>query len=434
MKYPSLVVTFTVLALSAFAVTVKAEDATKTAPAEVTLKGILMGSDRCWREGQPEEKPPVPILIALDGTGDVSAAIQDIFKDLIAGKSISYEQSKTIEEEMHKRLKYYVTTGDLTEAIKKTTWAGANNGGSLQAVTGILSEKDSKKYITPSKITTRDANNRGIQFKYPEGMNAPDKPFKMPGKNPLILKVTDTLSLKCVLLPRGDFMFRKPFWYVGRWNDEYPRHITFTMPFWLAEIPVTQEMWEAVMGKDSNPSTLKDPQRPVRNVRCPEINRFLKILSEKNHRTLRLPGDAEWEYAARVGTSNPQLQQKYKDQNSSGKARNECLPVKSKQPNAWGIYDMISGAFEMARDKSLIHNHKDEVDPYLSPEAEEAAGKFHKHWGNPNIWFHEEIGNGPNPRNPNPEHTDAEYGSTKFRVAVEATPEEIAEMEKAEKK
>src|ERR1700690_1528564 len=121
MKYPSLVVTVTVLALSAFAATVHAEDA-KSAPAEVTLKGILMGSDRCWREGQPEDKPPVPILIALEGTGDVSAAFQDIFKDLMAGKSINYEQSKSIEGEMHKRLKYYVTTGDITDAIKKTTW------------------------------------------------------------------------------------------------------------------------------------------------------------------------------------------------------------------------------------------------------------------------------------------------------------------------
>lgn len=51
------------------------------------------------------------------------------------------------------------------------------------------------------------------------------------------------------------------------------------------------------------------------------------------------------------------------------------------------------------------------------------------------VWFHEEIGNGPNPnrRNAGPP-TDAEYGSTRFRIAVEATPQEIAEMEKAEKK
>jgi formylglycine-generating enzyme required for sulfatase activity len=432
------------LILAMFCPALIAEDATPApaadakpvaAASEVTLIGILMGSDRCYREGQPEEKPAVPILFAFDGAAEVKAAFNDVFKDLIAGKTINYEQSKTIEEEMHKHLKYYVTTGDITEAIKKNTWAGANNGGSLQAVTGVLSEKDGKKWITPSKVTDKGADKRALQFKYPEGFYAPDKPFKMPGKTPLILKVTDTLSLKCILIPPGDFMFRKPFWYIGRWADEYPRHITLTKPFWLAEMPVTQEMWDAVMGAENDFSTLKDPQRPVRNMYCADILKFLKILSEQNKRIVRLPGDAEWEYAARVGTSNPQLPQKYKPQDSTGKARNECLPVKSKQPNAWGIYDMMSGAFELARDKTQLYIHKEEVDPYLSAEAEEAAGKFHKHWGNPNVWFHEEIGSCPNPANPNAKRsTDESYGSPKFRVAVEATPEEIEELAKQDGK
>ncbi len=152
--------------------------------------------------------------------------------------------------------------------------------------------------------------------------------------------------------------------------------VTFTKPFWLAEIPVTQEMWDAVM--HNNPSTLKDPQRPVRNVPCAEVNKFCKLLSEKNGRTVRLPGEAEWEYAARVGTSNPQLDVKYEDQNSAGPGRNVCLPVKSKQPNAWGLYDMLNpGAFEMTRDAFVLDRRVDEVDPYFSCEKDEAAGKKH---------------------------------------------------------
>jgi formylglycine-generating enzyme required for sulfatase activity len=193
-------------------------------------------------------------------------------------------------------------------------------------------------------------------------------------------------------------------------------------------------MWDAVMGVENDYSTLKDPQRPARNMNCVEIQKFLKILSEKNKRTVRLPGDAEWEYAARVGTSNPQLPEKYKDQNSAGKGRNECLPVKSKQPNAWGIYDIICpGAFELARDKTQLYNRNDEVDPYLSAEADEAAGKPHKHWGNTSVWFHEEIGF-PGFSDPNAKRrTDETYGSPKIRVALDATKEEIEEMEKMEK-
>ena len=439
MRHTWLTVAGALLAVSAFAGMVLAEDA-KPAPvgeaqiagagAGVTLKGMLMGTRTCWRPGQPEE-PDAPILFAFEGTPEIEATFKDIFKELIASNSIDYQQSKTIEEELHKRLKYYLA---ITAALTNIHWqASGNFGGTLFEVTGVLSEKDDRKYIAPIKITDKLPDGRttfAFKYKYPQGFYAPDKPFKMPGKDPLILKVTDTLSLKCILLPPGDFMLRKPFWYVGRWHDEFPRHITLTKPFWLAEIPVTQEMWDAVMGAEDDFSTLKDPQRPARNMTCEEILKFLKVLSDKNKRTVRLPGDAEWEYAARVGTSNPQLPLKYKPQDS-GKGK-ECLPVKSRQPNAWGIYDMISGSFELARDKTLLENRKEEVDPYLSPEAEEAAGKFHKHWGNPSVWFHEEIGSGPKANDTNWKRwTDADYTSHKFRVAVDATPEEIAAMEKA---
>ena len=440
MRHTCLIGAGAVLAVFAIAGMVSAEAAkpapageAKPAGAEVTLKGMLMGTHTCSRPGQPEE-PDAPILFAFEGTPEVEAAYKDIFKELVASNSINYQQSKTIEEDLHKRLKYYLVA---TEALNKIHWqSGGNFGGTLFAVTGVLSEKDGKKYITPSKVTDKYPDGKmtfAFKNKYPDGFYAPDKPFKQPGKNPLLLKISDTLSLKCILLPRGDFMLRKPFWYVGRWQDEFPRHITLAKPFWLSEIPVTQEMWDAVMGAENDFSTLKDPQRPAKNMTCEEIRKFCKILSEKNHRTVRLPGDAEWEYAARVGTSNPQIEQKYKSQ-FSGKGK-ECLPVKSKQPNAWGLYDMNSGSFEVARDKSNLNAHNEEVDPYLSPEADEAAGKAHKHWGNNCVWFHEEIGSGPKPNETNWKRwTDADYTSHKIRVAVDATPEEIAEMEKAEKK
>jgi len=429
------------LVVLAFAVTIPAEESKpaveikhEAAGTEVTLRGILMGTHTCWRPDQPEEKPDVPILFPFDGTPEVEAAFKDIFKELIASNSINYQQSKTIEEELHKRLKYYLV---ITEALSNISWSAKGDcGGRLEAITGVLSEKDGKKWITPSKITDKASDGKKallLLYKYPDGFYAPDKPFKMLGKDPLMLKVTDTLSMKCILVPRGEFMMRKPFWLIGRWQDEFPRHITLTKPYWLAEIPVTQEMWDAIMGTENDFSTVKDPQRPARNMFCADILKFCKILSEKNHRTVRLPTDAEWEYAARAGTSNPQLQQKYKDQ-ESGKGK-DCLPVKSKQPNAWGFYDLNSGAFEVVRDRSNLNAHNDEVDPYLSPEADEAAGKWHHHWGNTCLWYHEEISSGLPPKMPTWKRwTDTSYGSPKIRVAVEATTEEIAMMEKAEKK
>ena len=51
---------------------------------------------------------------------------------------------------------------------------------------------------------------------------------------------------------------RDPFYLIPRWDDPYPNLVTLTKPFYLAEIPVTQEMCEAVMA--NNPSEQKDPQ------------------------------------------------------------------------------------------------------------------------------------------------------------------------------
>ena len=380
---------------------------------EVTLKGVMMWEMSCVLKPTKEDRDKKTlVLFAVEGTPEVAAALDAIMKEHWPGDSMNGRQARDLNDAFGKRLKYYITPGAIDP--KQGRW-----GNPPMAVTGVISEKDGKKWITASKIA-------GTRLKYPDKMLAPDKPLKMPGKEPLILKVTDALSLKCILLPRGEFLMAKPYYVVPRWQDEFPRHITLTKPFYLAEIPVTQEMYEAVMG--NNPSTLKDPKRPVRNVPCADVNKFCRILSEKNGRTVRLPGEAEWEYAARVGTSNPPLEARYKNQYSSGRGRGVLLPVKSRQPNAWGLYDMITDrAFEMTRDKFVVGIRKDSVDPYDSCERDEAAGKKHSHWGRNRVSYHEAVPSGG-------AKDDAAYGSMKFRVLVEATPEEIAEMSKAAKR
>ncbi len=86
---------------------------------------------------------------------------------------------------------------------------------------------------------------------------------------------------------------------------------------------------------------------------------------------------------------------------------------------------MISdNAYEMTRD-AFVFRRMDEVDPYYSCEKDEASGRKHAHWARNTVTYHEGVGEAKD---------DAAYGSTKFRVVVEATPEEIAEMEKGAKK
>ena len=83
-------------------------------------------------------------------------------------------------------------------------------------------------------------------------------------------------------------------------KDEHPVHwVKITKDFYMGETEVTQALWEYVM--DSNPSTFKDPNKPVEMVTWDECQVFLSKLSELTGVRFRLPTEAEWEYVARGG-------------------------------------------------------------------------------------------------------------------------------------
>jgi formylglycine-generating enzyme required for sulfatase activity len=87
-------------------------------------------------------------------------------------------------------------------------------------------------------------------------------------------------------------------------NDEQPIHkVTLTTGFYMGIYPVTQAQWKAVMGTD--PSHFKGANRPVESVTWHECNEFCTKLSGllTERVTVRLPSEAEWEYACRAGTT-----------------------------------------------------------------------------------------------------------------------------------
>jgi formylglycine-generating enzyme required for sulfatase activity/pimeloyl-ACP methyl ester carboxylesterase len=131
---------------------------------------------------------------------------------------------------------------------------------------------------------------------------------------------------------------------------ESPRHtVRITRGFQMGKYEVTQTQWEAEMG--INPSYYRGADRPVTDVSWTDIQTFLQQLNARNDGyRYRLPTESEWEYAARAGTTGA----RYGDLNEiawhQGNSGRRTQPVGGKQPNAWGLYDMIGNAWEWVAD------------------------------------------------------------------------------------
>lgn len=139
-------------------------------------------------------------------------------------------------------------------------------------------------------------------------------------------------------------------------------------PFLLAKHPVTQDLYHAVTGE--SPSTYKGLNRPVETVSWKDAVAFCNLLSDQlgltpcylfnpmnkdiifneNANGYRLPTEAEWEYACKAGTTGPL----YGELNAIGwykeNAGGTTQSVALKQPNAWGLYDMIGNVWEWCTD------------------------------------------------------------------------------------
>jgi formylglycine-generating enzyme required for sulfatase activity len=385
------------IALAAYA---HVETQSPSPGARVTLRGSLVCNGACIPD--PKVGDHMMVLFAIDGTDEIRSELDRIMKEFYPERGLNSDSAQKLMDQFSSRLKFYLAPD--SPALRDNKNTGKNHycmGATANAVTGFVTEKDGKKWLTATRIEP-------TKLKFPSRMLAADKPFVMPDKPPLILKITAKLRLKCVYIPPGKFLMGTPVYMWPYFVEEYPHLVTLTKPFYMAEIPITQEMYEGVIG--NNPSKTKDPQLPVQNPRFVDINKFCRILTERNGKTVRLPTDAEWEHAARVGTSNPGFAEKYREQNSSGPEGFKApLRVKSKQPNAWGLYDMASCWWEISADKGIYNVRHSEVDPHYPPVESAKAqrsgrGILKDNWS---IGTHEFITEKP------------DYAGQKFRVVVE---------------
>jgi len=247
---------------------------------------------------------------------------------------------------------------------------------------------------------------------------------------------TNPLGMEFVLIPAGTFIMGSPKSEKGRGTSEARHHVRISHPFYIQSTEVTIKQWREVMGR----RFLSDPkiseQLPMVKVSWYDAVKFIGQMNRRNEGTYRLPTDAEWEYAARAGTTTayswgPNIDCTRAMYSNNPNKFNQCVdyvrslglkdgrpaPVKSYPPNEWGVYDMHGNVWEWCQDGFDPYRHR--LDPYQSyelvdPLISASGGNRIRRGGS---WF----GSGRSCRSANRtySHPSVRYRTTGFRLVRE---------------
>lgn len=160
------------------------------------------------------------------------------------------------------------------------------------------------------------------------------------------------LCPEMVVVPAGKFMMGSPTTEQGRGQDEGPQHeVTIARPFAVSRFLVTFDQWDTCVQSggcnlaDAGKSAWGRDKQPAIQVSWEDAQQYVKWLFKLTGQKYRLLSEAEWEYAARAGSTtaysfgdDPAMLDDYAwyTKNSEGRTH----PVGEKKPNAFGLYDM----------------------------------------------------------------------------------------------
>ena len=163
---------------------------------------------------------------------------------------------------------------------------------------------------------------------------------------------TNSMAMEFVWVPAGSFVMGSPSDEQSRFGDEVQHEVQISEGFWMKKYEVTQGEWEVVMG--TNPAHFSNcgSRCPAERVSWYDVQGFIERLNEREAGRgygYRLPTEAEWEYAARAGTTGlryGELDEIAWFRGNSDRPRQ----VGQKWPNAWGLHDMLGNVWEWTGD------------------------------------------------------------------------------------
>ena len=244
--------------------------------------------------------------------------------------------------------------------------------GYYQRFLGSHTKKDAQSYRAGAALESIEKELKKL--------DAPPAGAGLPAGRRLTLNLGDGVSMKLVRIVAGKFLMGSLKTEPGRENDEGPqRWVKISKPFYMGVTEVTQAQYEAVTGKNpSGPN--KGPQNAVERVSWDDATAFCAALSKKTGRTVRLPTEAQWEYACRAGSKtaysfgdDASKLGDYAWHKGNAFSINEkyAHDAGRKKPNAWGLYGTHGNVLEWCRDwydAEFYENAKD-VDPENTTKA-----------------------------------------------------------------